>query len=263
MARAVIGLPPSTGMMAHRLQRPGLQCREPYAVSLFGEPSPRPRPSRPRLFLIPQPRIYFSSQLNLAPKQPDQIRESIDVRQGMLVNFRSTFSQAYDAALCAPTDSTSNLKCSRLGERARQRPIGKNSIHRFNGMNHVRELVHVCCRKWRRPFLAFRRSRKRRPDTEQRVLDLMHSGTDLWISADTSGESQGGVQFVHRSISLNTQIGLRDAHSSGQTCLAAIASFSRNAHKLISFPATGSHRFPHLVEPGNRTRGQVAITTDP
>src|SRR5277367_2615264 len=137
--------------------------------------------------------------------------------------------------LCTPADRPCHLVSSRLSMGAGQRPIGEDPLGGFNLIHQLREELDVFRSNMNLRLAAFRRRCHRRPNPEQRLLNLLCPCGDLLVLTDAAGKPEDGVELVYGAIGLHTQVCFRNANAAGKPGLSAISMLGRNTHWFSPF----------------------------
>jgi len=191
--------------------------------------SPGPREIRPRFCLIPQPRIDARSNLDQPPKQPDQIRQPIQIRDR---RWRSFLLRALGKPNRSPFRTTANrprnLIGSRFRIRSRQRPIRQNPVSRLDLVHKRSQVLHIVIRNCASRLQPFRRSRQRRTNPKQRPLNLLGPSRNVLLLTDAPCKSETSVQLIDRSVGFDAQVGLRQPHTTRKPSRTGIARLGCN-----------------------------------
>ena len=83
-------------------------------------------------------------------------------------------------------------------------------------------------------FPAVGRSRQRRTDLKQVLLDLLQNLPDLAVRADRAGKPQSRDQLVDRSVGLDSEGRFGDTNTAGESRFTAISAHRGNAHGYTS-----------------------------
>src|ERR1700751_1564058 len=71
---------------------------------------PSTRPTRAFVFVVAEARVESGAEFQKSPHEPYQIREAVEVRDDLFVDFHARLCEAHDASLRATTDGAREVE---------------------------------------------------------------------------------------------------------------------------------------------------------